>query len=216
MKKNQRLSELLGRFSKEEQAFLMSLGKKKLFTLLELESDDVILASQLRDLMPQLEAKQKAKEAEKREAKRAKKASTSLPEVEEVEPIEVYAPNIGRIPVDKGVFSLFIETFSLSFNQGKRKIVNLFIYYPKRSPLVGLRIRVGDPETLFYEAFEDYLCLEGEKNWGTFVGLFSRAVFAYLERVGNKTIRRKEGGFTHAAQEVTMVSWEVLRERELV
>ncbi len=193
MSKKQRLNELLNRFNEQEQEFLMSLGRNNLYVALDMEHDNDMLEMQLRNAFPALQAKQAEKQAEKQEIAKEKQAAKRERErIEVIEPIELYVPKMGRIEIEKNVFSLFCDTFKFSFNEAKRRVVNLYIYYPKKSPLIALKIAISEPEILFYESLEEYLILNDEsKNWSTFVGIFSKTVFEYLESIGNKTIRRQ-------------------------
>ena len=192
MTKRQRISQILSSFNGEEREILESIGMKKWYEILELESQNGILIEQLRDLLPVIKEELQNVEKERKEIRREKRKIKDIEEIETVEPIELYVPKLGRIEIEKNVFSLFCDTFKFSFNVAKRKIVNLYIYYPKRSPLVAIKVTISEPECLFYEAFEEYLILKDEsKNWATFVGIFSQTVFQYLESIGNKTIRRQ-------------------------
>lgn len=246
MSKKERLNQILSQFGKEERAVLESLGKKRLYSLLDIEHDDELLIAMLRDSIQAIGKELEKEKAEKKEAVRQKsQAYRDKARIETVEPIELYVPKLGRIEIEKNVFSLFCDTFKFSFNQGKRKLVNLYIYYPRRCPLVALRVKIDQPEELFYIAFEEYILSSEAKNWSTFVGIFSQTIFQYLESIGNKTIRRqsdklpapsdcrvydsegnlirvieakkekKQEQFTHVTPESYFISLEELREREL-
>ena len=246
MTKKQRLSQILSQFGKEEREILEALGKKRLLEVLELEHDDEMLIMQLKNLIPTIQAKQaevKAKvKAEKSERAKVKRERER---VEIVEPIELYVPKLGRIEIDKNVFSLFCDLFNFSISMGKKKVTSLFIYYPKRMPLISINIDLNciDAEYLLIDTIEDYIMLEDtNKNWSTFVGIFSKNVYSLLDAIGNKTIRRKritikenpcyvynsngelvkvikednkkvKEEYTHEMP--IMVSWEMLKEKEL-
>jgi len=136
-------------------------------------------------------------------------------EIEEVYPVEFFIPKFGMFTIPKPIFELFMKEFNFSANEAHRKVVNLFIYYPKRVPLIAINIGLDSYmlETLFTDSFEEYLLLEDEeKCYQTFCGLFSQQVFSLLAALGTKTIRRGDK-VVHVTPQV--ISFEGLYDKEL-
>ena len=246
MTKRQRIKRILEGFDGEDRLVLESIGTKKWFELLELESQDDILSDQLRNLLPAIKEKQLKKEIEKVEKKESEKKEREYGEIEEIEDIEMLIPKIGKVTIKNDVFKYFCNLFNFSIDIGIKKVTSLFIYYPKRMPLISININLNciDAEYLLIDTIEDYIMLEDtSKNWSTFVGLFSKNVYSLLDAIGNKTIRRKRITIKEnpcyvynsngelvkvikednkkVKEEIThempiMVSWEMLKEKELI
>jgi len=239
MTKRERLEVILSSFNDEERGILEALGKKRLFNLMEIEHDNDLLIVMLKNLLPKI--KEELQNVEKEDKKEKRK----IKDIEEVEDIEIFITKIGKITIKNDIFKLFCDLFDFSIGMGIKKVTSLFIYYPKRMPLISINIYLNciDAEYLLIDTIEDYIILEDtNKNWSTFVGIFSKNVYSFLDTVGNKTIRRKritikenpcyvynsngelvkvikednkkvKEEFAH--ERPIMVSWEMLKEKEL-
>jgi len=239
MTKRERLEVILSSFNDEERGILEALGKKRLFNLMEIEHDNDLLIAMLKNLLPKI--KEELQNVEKEDKKEKRK----IKDIEEVEDIEIFITKIGKITIKNDIFKLFCDLFDFSIGMGIKKVTSLFIYYPKRMPLISINIYLNciDAEYLLIDTIEDYIILEDtNKNWSTFVGIFSKNVYSFLDTVGNKTIRRKritikenpcyvynsngelvkvikednkkvKEEFAH--ERPIMVSWEMLKEKEL-
>jgi len=216
MAKTKRLDQILSNFNEEEREILEALGKKRLLDLLEFEHDDEMLILLIRDTIEEIRKGLEKEKVEKKEAVRKKaQAYRDRARIETVEPIEFFIPKFGMFTIPKPIFELFMKEFNFSANEAHRKVVNLFIYYPKRVPLIAINIDLDSYmlETLFTDSFEEYLLLEDEeKGYQTFCGLFSQQVFSLLADIGTKSVR-KGNKVTHITPQ--LVSFEELQEREL-
>jgi len=243
--KKSRLESILKAFNDEERELLESLGVKRLYRALDTMPDDNILIEQLRAILPSIAQKLEEVAKEKKESEK-KEAVRDRARIETVEDVEVYIPRIGKVTIKKDVFKYFCNLFNFSIDIGIKKVTSLFIYYPKRMPLISININLNciDAEYLLIDTIEDYVMLEDtNKNWSTFVGLFSKNVYSLLDAIGNKTIRRKRITIKEnpcyvynsngelvkvikednkkVKEEIThempiMVSWEMLKEKELI
>ena len=214
MAKRERLEVILSSFNDEERELLESLGVKRLYRALDTMPDDNILIEQLRAILPSIAQKLEEVAKEKKESEK-KEAVRDRARIETVEPIEFLIPKFGMFTIPKPIFELFMKEFNFSANEAHRKVVNLFIYYPKRVPLITIQVNLDayTLETLFTDTLEEYLLLNNEdKNYSTFCGLFSQQVFSLLADIGTKTVR-KGNRITHVTPQ--LVSFEELREREL-
>lgn len=247
MSKKERLNQILSQFGKEERAVLESLGKKRLYSLLDIEHDDELLIAMLRDSIQAIGKELEKEKQEKQAAAREKaRERAKIRDIEEIEDIEIFITKIGKVTIKNDVFKYFCSLFDFSIDIGIRKVTYLFIYYPKRMPLISININLNciDAEYLLIDTIEDYVMLEDtSKNWSTFVGIFSKNVYSLLDTIGNKTIRRKritikenpcyvynsngelvkvikednkkvKEEFAH--ERPIMVSWEMLKEKELI
>ncbi|HUM44256.1 MAG TPA: hypothetical protein PKI14_15035 [Fervidobacterium sp.] len=219
MTKKQRLESVLKAFNEEERELLESLGVRRLYRALDTQPVDSILVAQLRSIIPQLKQKMeevaKAKAVKKEEKAKAIKEARDKENIELVEDIEFHIPKYGMFALPKPIFELFAQTFGFDLATAHRKVVNLFIYFPKRVPLIAINIDLDSYmlETLFVDALEEYLLLEDEeKNYSTFCGKFSQQVFSLLAALGTKSIRRGDK-VVHVTPQV--ISFEELRDKEL-
>lgn len=243
MTKRERLEVILNNFSNEERIILEQLGKKRLFNLMEIEHDNDLLIVMLKNLLPKIKEELRNVEKERKEIRREKR---KIKDIEEIEDIEIFITKIGKVTIKNDVFKYFCSLFDFSIDIGIKKVTYLFIYYPKRMPLISISINLNciDAEYLLVDTIEDYVMLEDtSKNWSTFVGIFSKNVYSLLDTIGNKTIRRKritikenpcyvynsngelvkvikednkkvKEEFAH--ERPIMVSWEMLKEKELI
>lgn len=244
MTKRERLEVILSSFNDEERGILEALGKKRLFNLMEIEHDNDLLIVMLKNLLPKI--KEELQNVEKEDKKEIRREKRKIKDIEEIEDVEIFITKIGKVTVKNDVFKYFCSLFDFSISMGIKKVTSLFIYYPKRMPLISININLNciDAEYLLIDTIEDYVMLEDiNKNWSTFVGLFSKNVYSLLDTIGNKTIRRKRitikenpcyvynsnGELVKVIKEDNkkvkeefshempiMVSWEMLKEKELI
>lgn len=219
MTKKQRLESVLKAFNEEERELLESLGKKALYRALDTQPVDSILIAQLKGIIPaikeKVEERRKEEEIKAREKVEKKREEREKENIELVEDIEFHIPKYGMFALPKPIFELFAQTFGFDLATAHRKVVNLFIYFPKRVPLIAINIDLDSYmlETLFVDALEEYLLLEDEeKNYSTFCGKFSQQVFSLLAALGTKSIRRGDK-VVHVTPQV--ISFEELRDKEL-
>lgn len=244
MTKRERLEVILSSFNDEERGILEALGKKRLFNLMEIEHDNDLLIVMLKNLLPKI--KEELQNVEKEDKKEIRREKRKIKDIEEIEDVEIFITKIGKVTIKNDVFKYFCSLFDFSISMGIKKVTSLFIYYPKRMPLISININLNciDAEYLLIDTIEDYVMLEDiNKNWSTFVGLFSKNVYSLLDTIGNKTIRRKRitikenpcyvynsnGELVKVIKEDNkkvkeefshempiMVSWEMLKEKELI
>lgn len=244
MTKRERLEVILSSFNDEERGILEALGKKRLFNLMEIEHDNDLLIVMLKNLLPKI--KEELQNVEKEDKKEIRREKRKIKDIEEIEDVEIFITKIGKVTVKNDVFKYFCSLFDFSISMGIKKVTSLFIYYPKRMPLISININLNciDAEYLLIDTIEDYVMLEDiNKNWSTFVGLFSKNVYSLLDTIGNKTIRRKRitikenpcyvynsnGELVKVIKEDNkkvkeefshempiMISWEMLKEKELI
>lgn len=249
MTKRERLEVILNNFSNEERQTLESLGRNRLYSLLDMEHDDdmlvIMLRSSIEAIGKELEKEKQEKQAAAREKARERREKRKIKDIEEIEDIEIFITKIGKVTIKNDVFKYFCNLFNFSIDIGIKKVTYLFIYYPKRMPLISINVNLNciDAEYLLIDTIEDYIMLEDtSKNWSTFVGIFSKNVYSLLNTIGNKTVRRKRitikenpcyvynsnGELVKVIKEDNkkvkeefaheipiMVSWEMLKEKEL-
>ena len=110
-----------------------------------------------------------------------------------VSAVELYIPKVGMIPIEKELIEYLSKIFNYSFDTMKRKITNMFMRYPKKSPITNLNIfldyRVFN--YLLLDSIEDYLLNNDkkEKDYNLFLSLYSKNVYSLFKDLGIFTNR---------------------------